>query len=139
MLVFMVRLPEQDMASSGSLQPVRRAEQPEGEDPEAKAPGPIPRAAGEKLDDVARTGPPLREAAEKLDNVGRTGPPPREAEEKLDNVGLVVWQSAFVLAEYLLRNPPFQQWADVRVVDLGTGTGVWLDVNSHATELHTVF
>ncbi len=35
----------------------------------------------------------------------------------------VVWQSAFVLAEYLLRAPPFGQWADVRAVDLGTGTG----------------
>lgn len=35
----------------------------------------------------------------------------------------MVWQSAFVLAEYLLRCPPFGQWDDVRVVDLGTGTG----------------
>ncbi len=35
----------------------------------------------------------------------------------------VVWQSAFVLAEYLLRAPPYQTWEDVRVVDLGTGTG----------------
>lgn len=41
----------------------------------------------------------------------------------LGNVGLVVWQSAFVLAELLLSAPPFGQWADVRAVDLGTGTG----------------
>ena len=43
--------------------------------------------------------------------------------EDLSRVGLVVWQSAFVLAELLLRHPPFGQWHDVRVVDLGTGTG----------------
>ena len=43
--------------------------------------------------------------------------------EHLENVGLVVWQSAFVLAEYLLRHPPFGQWHDVRAVDLGAGTG----------------
>lgn len=28
-----------------------------------------------------------------------------------------------MLAEYLLRNPPFGQWADVTAVDLGSGTG----------------
>lgn len=38
-------------------------------------------------------------------------------------MGLVVWQSAFVLAELLLRAPPFGQWDDVRTLDLGTGTG----------------
>lgn len=43
--------------------------------------------------------------------------------EHLEQVGLVVWQSAFVLAEYLLRNPPFGQWQDVHAVDLGAGTG----------------
>ena len=43
--------------------------------------------------------------------------------EELGPVGLVVWQSAFLLAELLLRAPPFGQWADVRTVDLGTGTG----------------
>ena len=43
--------------------------------------------------------------------------------EHLENVGLVVWQSAFVLAEYLLRHPPFGQWHDVHAVDLGAGTG----------------
>ena len=48
------------------------------------------------------------------------------AEESLGHVGLVVWQSAFVLAELLLRQPPFGQWHDVRVVDLGTGTGTAL-------------
>lgn len=46
--------------------------------------------------------------------------------EQLENVGFVVWQSAFVLAEYLLRMPPFGQWGDVKTVDLGTGTGVYL-------------
>ena len=35
----------------------------------------------------------------------------------------MVWQSAFVLADLLLRHPPFGQWHDVRVLDLGTGTG----------------
>ena len=48
------------------------------------------------------------------------------AGEDLSHVGLVVWQSAFVLAELLLRQPPFGQWHDVRVVDLGTGTGAAL-------------
>ena len=38
-------------------------------------------------------------------------------------MGLVVWQSAFLLAELLVRSPPFGAWGDVRVVDLGTGTG----------------
>ena len=43
--------------------------------------------------------------------------------EHLENVGFVVWQSAFVLLEWLLRCPPFGQWNDVRVVELGSGTG----------------
>ena len=38
-------------------------------------------------------------------------------------MGLVVWQSAFVLADWLLRHPPFGQWDDVTVVELGCGTG----------------
>ena len=46
-----------------------------------------------------------------------------KSEEHLEHVGLVVWQSAFVLAEYLLRHPPFGQWDDVHAVDLGAGTG----------------
>ena len=46
-----------------------------------------------------------------------------KSEEQLEHVGLVVWQSAFVLAEYLLRHPPFGQWDDVHTVDLGAGTG----------------
>ncbi len=41
----------------------------------------------------------------------------------LSNVGLIVWQSAFVLADYLLARPPFGQWAGVRVLELGAGTG----------------
>ncbi|BDA43830.1 EEF1A lysine methyltransferase 3 [Coccomyxa sp. Obi] len=46
------------------------------------------------------------------------------SEENLENVGLVVWQSAFVLAEFLMAHPPFGAWHDVSAVDLGTGTGV---------------
>lgn len=45
------------------------------------------------------------------------------SKESLDNVGLVVWQSAFVLAEFLISHPPFGGWHDVHAVDLGTGTG----------------
>ncbi|EIE25645.1 hypothetical protein COCSUDRAFT_64760 [Coccomyxa subellipsoidea C-169] len=47
-----------------------------------------------------------------------------ESKEELDNVGLVVWQSAFVLAEFLVSHAPMGDWRDVRTVDLGTGTGV---------------
>ena len=46
-----------------------------------------------------------------------------EQKEDLEHVGLVVWQSAFLLAELLTRRPPWGTWGDVRVVDLGTGTG----------------
>jgi len=46
------------------------------------------------------------------------------SEGPLRNVGLRVWQCAFILTELLLRAPPFGQWAGVRVVDLGAGTGV---------------
>lgn len=49
--------------------------------------------------------------------------PEVESMEDLGHVGLVVWQSAFLLAELLTRAPPFGGWGDVRVVDLGTGTG----------------
>ncbi|CAK0757345.1 hypothetical protein CVIRNUC_002532 [Coccomyxa viridis] len=48
---------------------------------------------------------------------GRVGAP-------LGNVGLVVWQSAFVLADYLVARPPYGTWQGVSVIDLGTGTGV---------------
>ena len=48
---------------------------------------------------------------------GREGAP-------LGNVGLVVWQSAFVLADYLVACPPYGTWQGVSVIDLGTGTGV---------------
>ena len=41
----------------------------------------------------------------------------------LNNVGLVVWQSAFVLADYLIAHPPFATWRDVSVIELGAGTG----------------
>lgn len=89
---------------------MRGGQAPEGEGPDQSGPA-----------------PPPGEVRGKLDDSGCAGTSGGAAEEKLDNVGLVVWQSAFVLAEYLLRNPPFQQWADVRVVDLGTGTGAWVE------------
>lgn len=54
----------------------------------------------------------------------------------LGNVGLVVWQSAFVLAELLLRAPPFGQWADVRAVDLGTGTGENPNLAYHSLKIY---
>ncbi len=41
----------------------------------------------------------------------------------LNNVGLVVWQSAFVLADYLIAHPPFRTWREVNVIELGSGTG----------------
>lgn len=41
----------------------------------------------------------------------------------LAQVGLVAWQCGFLLADYLLRRPPFRQWQDVRLLDLGAGTG----------------
>lgn len=44
-------------------------------------------------------------------------------EESLEDVGKVVWQSGFLLADYLIRKPPFGEWAGVRVIDLGAGTG----------------
>jgi predicted nicotinamide N-methyase len=37
---------------------------------------------------------------------------------------MVVWQSGFVLAELLLRRPPLGPWPGVKVMDLGSGTGV---------------
>jgi hypothetical protein len=42
----------------------------------------------------------------------------------LANVGLVVWQAGFVLSDFLLTHPPWQQWHNVACLDLGTGTGV---------------
>lgn len=45
----------------------------------------------------------------------------------LSSVGLVVWQSAFLLAELLLQHPPLGPWADVRTFDLGSGTGAARD------------
>ena len=41
----------------------------------------------------------------------------------LANVGLVAWQCGFVLADYLLRQPPFETWHGVHVVELGSGVG----------------
>lgn len=48
------------------------------------------------------------------------------ARPELLNVGLVVWQSSVVLADLLLRRPPYGQgsWPDVDVLDLGCGPGV---------------
>lgn len=38
-------------------------------------------------------------------------------------MGLVVWQAGFVLADLLLRRPPFGSWHGAQVLDLGCGTG----------------
>lgn len=38
-------------------------------------------------------------------------------------MGLVVWQAGFVLADLLLRRPPFGSWHGTQVLDLGCGTG----------------
>eukprot|EP00891_Asterochloris_glomerata_P000231 jgi/Astpho2/231/Aster-x0908 len=74
----------------------------------------------------------VRQIPKHSGSVARAALPPQAGDddsskrpsEDLSNVGLVVWQSAFMLAEFLLRAPPFGQWHDVRVVDLGSGTGV---------------
>lgn len=50
-------------------------------------------------------------------------PPPLAAAEDLSRVGLVVWQAGFVLADLLLRRPPFGSWHGASVLDLGCGTG----------------
>ena len=42
----------------------------------------------------------------------------------LSRVGLVVWESSWLLAEFLLRVQPLGSWAGVTVVELGAGTGV---------------
>ncbi len=42
----------------------------------------------------------------------------------LKDVGLVVWDSAFVLAEWLLRTRPETYWIGKRVVELGCGPGL---------------
>lgn len=47
----------------------------------------------------------------------------RTSQSCFKNVGKVVWQSGFLLADYLIRMPPMREWVGVRVVDLGTGTG----------------
>mmetsp|Transcript_24712 Transcript_24712/g.53917 ORF Transcript_24712/g.53917 Transcript_24712/m.53917 type:complete len:326 (-) Transcript_24712:855-1832(-) len=49
------------------------------------------------------------------------GPAP---DSKLGKVGLVVWQCGFVLSDLLLRHPPWGTWAGIRVLDLGSGTGL---------------
>lgn len=43
---------------------------------------------------------------------------------QLANVGWTVWQSAFILGEWLLRKPPVASWQGVKVLELGAGTGV---------------
>ncbi|KAK9838308.1 hypothetical protein WJX81_003588 [Elliptochloris bilobata] len=81
-----------------------------------------PRGSG-ALRTLRPTSGDAEEGAAATSDAGSTGRSSQRG-EGLEMVGLVVWQSAFVLAEYLLRAPPFGQWADVRAVDLGTGTGV---------------
>ncbi|KAL4420405.1 hypothetical protein ABPG75_010061 [Micractinium tetrahymenae] len=53
----------------------------------------------------------------------RAAPPILTAED-LSRVGLVVWQAGFVLADLLLRRPPFGSWHGAQVLDLGCGTGL---------------
>lgn len=67
---------------------------------------------------------PLLDAAEPGDEALLQ---PGEPSSGLDCVGFVAWQCGLLLAEFLLRRPPFRQWQDVRVLDLGAGTGVALD------------
>ncbi|KAL4424672.1 hypothetical protein ABPG77_004479 [Micractinium sp. CCAP 211/92] len=50
--------------------------------------------------------------------------PPILTPEDLSRVGLVVWQAGFVLADLLLRRPPFGSWHGTQVLDLGCGTGL---------------
>lgn len=54
-----------------------------------------------------------------------TPPPPPPAAD-LSNVGLVVWQSGVLLADLLLRRPPFGpgSWPGLAVLELGAGTGL---------------
>jgi hypothetical protein len=52
------------------------------------------------------------------------------AEAPLSNVGLVVWQSAFVLADYLVAHPPFGMWRNVSAIDLGAGTGTQIELST---------
>lgn len=47
-----------------------------------------------------------------------------EYDSAFPNVGLVVWQSGFVLGEYLLHTQPLGSWSKpLRVLELGCGTG----------------
>ncbi|EFN52560.1 hypothetical protein CHLNCDRAFT_138545 [Chlorella variabilis] len=50
--------------------------------------------------------------------------PPILTADELERVGLVVWQAGFVLADLLLRRPPFGSWHGAAVLDLGCGTGL---------------
>jgi len=51
---------------------------------------------------------------------------PKGAPPDLTNVGLVMWQSSFLLADFLLRNPPFgpSSWPALSVLEVGAGPGV---------------
>ncbi|KAL4855505.1 Protein N-lysine methyltransferase METTL21A [Chlorella vulgaris] len=57
---------------------------------------------------------------------GREDPTPASipTADELPQVGLVVWQAGFVLADYLLRQPPYGAWHGTSVLDLGCGTGL---------------
>ncbi|KAI3430750.1 hypothetical protein D9Q98_009162 [Chlorella vulgaris] len=57
---------------------------------------------------------------------GREDPMPASTPtaDELPQVGLVVWQAGFVLADYLLRRPPYGAWHGTSVLDLGCGTGL---------------
>ncbi|KAG2494446.1 hypothetical protein HYH03_007498 [Edaphochlamys debaryana] len=110
----------------------------------AQAPRPGPPAAAASTDDAApsaaaasgTTAPAGAGAAWASDAVPMdwSGPPL----SSLADVGLVVWQAGFLLADHLLRHPPFATpgrrasagvdpaaaWRPVRALDLGTGSGV---------------
>lgn len=55
---------------------------------------------------------------------GALAPAPSPPLSALSHVGLVVWQSGFVLADYMLRNQPCGWWVGLQCVELGAGTGL---------------
>eukprot|EP00775_Hariotina_reticulata_P007133 gene7133-7348_t len=60
-----------------------------------------------------------------------------EYDSAFPNVGLVIWQSGFVLADYLLRARPLGSLTGLRILELGCGTGqLGIDLK-HAGQQHT--
>ena len=67
-----------------------------------------------------------QEGAQEEAQQGARPAPQKQAARRdaaLADVGRVAWQAAFVLADLVLRHPPFGQWTGVSVLDLGCGTG----------------